>query len=83
MVNEQQVEVLGVNRDVAGLAADKTRQQLQSGFSSRRQRKPFDDRSLGFASKGGALFMTYLQNREQLAAKTQPVSLSTLGVTGV
>ena len=38
---------------------------------------------LGFASKGGALFMTYLQNREQLAAKTQPVSLSTLGVTGV
>ncbi len=38
---------------------------------------------LGFASKGGALFMTYLQNREQLAAKVQPVSLSTLGVTGV
>ena len=32
---------------------------------------------------GGALFMTYLQNREQLAAKAQPVSLSTLGVTGV
>ncbi|MBS0467081.1 MAG: hypothetical protein JSS31_02305 [Proteobacteria bacterium] len=38
---------------------------------------------LGYASKGGALFMTYLQNREQLAAKVQPVSLSTLGVTGI
>ncbi|ADU98791.1 hypothetical protein HF896_05800 [Alicycliphilus denitrificans] len=38
---------------------------------------------LGFASKGGSLFMTYLQNREQLAAKAQPASLSTLGVTGV
>jgi len=38
---------------------------------------------LGYASKGGALFMTYLQNREQLAAKAQPVSLSTLGVTGI
>ncbi|MFT3815297.1 MAG: hypothetical protein QM740_18295 [Acidovorax sp.] len=38
---------------------------------------------LGYASKGGALFMTYLQNREQLAAKAQPASLSTLGVTGI
>lgn len=38
---------------------------------------------LGFASKGGSLFMAYLQNREQLAAKAQPASLSTLGVTGV
>lgn len=38
---------------------------------------------LGFASKGGSLFMAYLQNREQLAAKAQPASLSTLGVAGV
>lgn len=38
---------------------------------------------LGFSSKGGALFMAYLQNREQLARKAQPVSLSTLGVTGI
>lgn len=38
---------------------------------------------LGYASKGGALFMTYLQNREQLAAKVQPVSRATLGVTGI
>src|SRR5574337_546694 len=38
---------------------------------------------LGFASKGGALFMTYLQNRERLAGKAQPASLSTLGVTGI
>jgi len=38
---------------------------------------------LGFASKGGALFMSHLRNREQLAAKAQPVSLATLGVTGI
>lgn len=38
---------------------------------------------LGYASKGGALFMAYLQNREQLASKAQSFSLSTLGVTGV
>ena len=38
---------------------------------------------LGYASKGGALFMAYLQNREQLAAKALPASLATLGVTGV
>ncbi len=38
---------------------------------------------LGYASKGGALFMTYLQNREQLAAKVQPATLATLGVSGL
>jgi hypothetical protein len=38
---------------------------------------------LGFASKGGSLFMAYLQGRERLAGKLQPVSLSTLGITGI
>ncbi|MBS0508442.1 MAG: hypothetical protein JSR53_13790 [Proteobacteria bacterium] len=38
---------------------------------------------LGYSSKGGALFMTYLQNREQLAAKVQPATLATLGVSGL
>ncbi|MFT3718299.1 hypothetical protein [Pseudorhodoferax sp.] len=38
---------------------------------------------LGFSSRGGALFMAYLQSREQLATKVQPVSLSTLGLSGV
>lgn len=38
---------------------------------------------LGFSSKGGALFMAYLQGREQLAAKVQPVSFSTLGIGGI
>ena len=38
---------------------------------------------LGFASKGGALFMTYLQGKEKLAGKVQPVSFSTLGIGGI
>lgn len=38
---------------------------------------------LGYASKGGALFMTYLQNRERLAGKAQPATLATLGVSGL
>lgn len=38
---------------------------------------------LGFSSKGGALFMTYLQGKETLAAKVQPVSFSTLGIGGI
>lgn len=38
---------------------------------------------LGFSSKGGALFMTYLQGKERLAGKVQPVSFSTLGIGGI
>jgi hypothetical protein len=38
---------------------------------------------LGFASKGGALFMTYLQGKERLAGKVQPVSFSALGIGGI
>lgn len=38
---------------------------------------------LGYSSKGGALFMTYLQNRERLAGKAQPATLATLGVSGL
>lgn len=38
---------------------------------------------LGYASKGGALFMTYLQGKERLASKGQPVSFSTLGIQGI
>lgn len=38
---------------------------------------------LGFSSKGGSLFMTYLQGKERLAAKVQPVSFSTLGIGGI
>jgi hypothetical protein len=38
---------------------------------------------LGFASKGGALFMTYLQGKERLAGKVQPVSFATLGIGGI
>lgn len=38
---------------------------------------------LGFASKGGSLFMAYLQGKERLAGQVQPVSLSTLGISGI
>ncbi len=38
---------------------------------------------LGFSSKGGALFMAYLQSREKLAGKVQPVGFSTLGIAGI
>ncbi len=38
---------------------------------------------LGFDSKGGGLFMTYLQAKEQLAQKRRDSSFSTLGINGV
>lgn len=38
---------------------------------------------LGYSSKGGSLFMTYLQGKERLAGKVQPVSFSTLGIGGI
>lgn len=38
---------------------------------------------LGFAHKGGSLFMSYLQTKEQLAAKAQSGSFATLGIGGI
>ena len=38
---------------------------------------------LGFNHKGGSLFMSYLQNKEQLAAKNQAASLNTFGIEGI
>ena len=38
---------------------------------------------LGFQSKGGNLFMAYLQGQERLAAKAQPVSFAALGIAGI
>jgi hypothetical protein len=38
---------------------------------------------LGFAHKGGSLFMSYLQAKEQLAAKAQAGSFATLGIGGI
>lgn len=38
---------------------------------------------LGFAHKGGSLFMAYLQTKEQLAAKAQAGSFTTLGIGGI
>lgn len=38
---------------------------------------------LGFAHKGGGLFMTYLQTKESLAAKVAAGSFATLGIGGI
>jgi hypothetical protein len=38
---------------------------------------------LGLSSKGGSLFMTYLQGKETLARKVPPVTFSTLGIGGI
>ena len=38
---------------------------------------------LGFDHKGGNLFMTYLQNKEQLASRSASAAMSTLGITGI
>ena len=38
---------------------------------------------LGFTHKGGSLFMTYLQNKEQLARRSAGGTLGALGITGV
>lgn len=35
---------------------------------------------LGFSSRGGGLFMAYLQSRERLAGQAAPMSLATLGL---
>ena len=35
---------------------------------------------LGFSSRGGALFMAYLQGRERVAGRARPAGLGTLGV---
>lgn len=38
---------------------------------------------VGFAHKGGSLFLSYLQNKEQLALRNKSGALSALGVTGI
>ena len=38
---------------------------------------------LGFSSKGGSLFMSYLQTKEQLAAKAQAGSFAAMGIGGI
>lgn len=38
---------------------------------------------LGFSHKGGSLFMSFLQNKEQLSARNQGSSLAGLGISGI
>jgi len=43
----------------------------------------FSVNDLGFETKGGGLFMTYLQQKEQLAMKSQGGTLSAFGLGGI
>lgn len=38
---------------------------------------------VGFDHKGGSLFMSYLQNKEQLALRSRNGTFGTLGITGL
>jgi len=38
---------------------------------------------LGFSAKGGSLFMTYLQNKEKLAARAREGTLGVLGISSI
>jgi hypothetical protein len=38
---------------------------------------------IGFAHKGGSLFMSYLQNKEQLAQRVRGGAFSALGINGI
>ena len=38
---------------------------------------------LGFDTRGGNIFMAYLRNKEQLAARYKAGALSALGITGI
>jgi len=38
---------------------------------------------LGFLHKGGNLFMSFLQNKEQLSGKNLGATLGTLGINGI
>lgn len=38
---------------------------------------------LGFSSRGGSLFMAYLQTKERLATQVQSASFATLGIGGI
>jgi hypothetical protein len=38
---------------------------------------------LSFSTKGGSLFMAYLQSKEKLAARVQSTSLAPLGIGGI
>lgn len=43
----------------------------------------FNINDTGFDNKAGGLFMTYLQNKEQLARRSSPATFGTLGITGI
>jgi hypothetical protein len=38
---------------------------------------------LGFQHRGGTIFLSYLRNREALAAKAGSASLNTLGISNI
>ena len=53
MIDEQQVEIQGVEDNVARLISNQARQQFQNRLAPGRLGQPFDQSCLGFASECG------------------------------
>ena len=68
---------LSITEDAFDTALNPTRAKVSLGMRV----LSVDD--LGFAHKGGNLFMTYLRQKEQLAALMQGGALGALGLTGI
>ena len=71
------VTQLSVTEEAFDAALNPIRAKVSIGLRS----LSVDD--LGFAHRGGGLFMAYLQAKERLAARVPGAALSTLGLTGL
>jgi hypothetical protein len=67
----------GINEEAFDAALNPIRAKVNLGLRV----MSVDD--LGFSSRGGSLFMAYLQSKEKLAGKLQSVSFATLGIGGI
>ena len=67
----------GINEEAFDAALNPIRAKVNLGLRV----LSVDD--LGFSSRGGSLFMAYLQSKEKLAGKLQSVSFATLGIGGI
>lgn len=68
---------LSITEEAFDTALNPTRARLNLGLRV----LSVDD--LGFDAKGGSLFMTYLQGKEQLAARAPGGSFAALGINGI
>lgn len=71
------VSEFGITEEAFDAALNPIRARLTLGL------RVMSTDDLGFGTRGGSLYMAYLQNKEKLAARLQPGSLATLGIGGV